>query len=106
VLPCHAARSLPLSFDSARSAPLARAWNESAGMRAFRGNAWMPEPCRSCARRDADFGGCRCQAFALTHDLRATDPACALAPQHALVRSARERAEDAGRERRWIYRGR
>jgi pyrroloquinoline quinone biosynthesis protein E len=48
----------------------------------------MPEPCRSCDRRDVDFGGGRCQAFALTGDAAATDPACALAPDHALVVAA------------------
>jgi pyrroloquinoline quinone biosynthesis protein E len=42
----------------------------------------MKEPCLSCARRDIDFGGCRCQAFALTGDARATDPVCHLAPRH------------------------
>jgi len=31
------------------------------------------------------FGGCRCQAFALTGDDRATDPVCHLAPGHDLV---------------------
>ena len=106
VLPCHAARALPLSFDGVRSMPLARAWNDGAGMRAFRGQEWMAEPCRSCDRRDADFGGCRCQAFALTGDLRATDPACALAPRHAVVVSARARAERAANDRHWLYRGR
>ncbi len=25
----------------------------------------MKEPCRSCPRKEIDFGGCRCQAFAL-----------------------------------------
>jgi len=34
----------------------------------------MQEPCASCPRRDQDFGGCRCQAFALTGDAAATDP--------------------------------
>jgi pyrroloquinoline quinone biosynthesis protein E len=106
VLPCHAARSLPLDFESVRNAPLARLWNESAAMRAFRGDAWMPEPCRGCDRREVDFGGCRCQAFALTGDVRATDPACGLAPMHAVVRSARERAEREAGGRRWVYRGR
>jgi pyrroloquinoline quinone biosynthesis protein E len=45
----------------------------------------MQEPCRSCARRDIDFGGCRCQAFALTGDARGTDPVCHLAPRHEVV---------------------
>src|SRR6185436_4226755 len=45
------------------------------------------------ARRYTDFGGCRCQAFALLGDAGATDPACALSPRHELVREARARAE-------------
>ena len=45
----------------------------------------MKEPCASCPRREIDFGGCRCQAFLLTGDARATDPVCELAPTHALV---------------------
>lgn len=105
VLPCHAARSLPLAFEGVREGPLDRIWREGAGLRAFRGEAWMAEPCRTCDRRAVDFGGCRCQAFALTGDAAATDPACALAPSHALIRKAREEAEVAG-ERRWVYRGR
>ena len=54
-------------------------------MLAYRGEAWMSEPCRSCDRRTIDFGGCRCQAFALTGDAAATDPACALSPRHHLL---------------------
>ena len=42
----------------------------------------MKEPCRSCPRREIDFGGCRCQAFALTGDAANTDPACSLSPLH------------------------
>jgi pyrroloquinoline quinone biosynthesis protein E len=68
----------------------------------------MPEPCKSCDRRGVDYGGCRCQAFALTGDARATDPACSLAPAHDLVRAARDRAEAAGTGAapRYVYRGR
>jgi pyrroloquinoline quinone biosynthesis protein E len=108
VLPCHAARALPLKFEGVRGAALGHLWREGEGMRAFRGEAWMPEPCKSCDRREVDFGGCRCQAFALTGDARATDPACSLAPRHALIREARARAEaDArGPARTWVYRGR
>ena len=105
VLPCHAARSLPLAFEGVRDGPLERVWRQGQGLQAFRGEAWMPDPCRACDRRAIDFGGCRCQAFALTGDARATDPACGLAPQHELIRRARERAEHPS-ERRWIYRGR
>jgi pyrroloquinoline quinone biosynthesis protein E len=105
VLPCHAARALPIAFEGVRDGSLESVWSQGTGMQAFRGEAWMPDPCRGCDRRAIDFGGCRCQAFALTGDLRATDPACGLAPQHALILQARQRAEQQG-ERRWIYRGR
>jgi MatE len=54
----------------------------------FRGTAWLPEPCRSCDRRETDFGGCRCQAFLLTGDPAATDPVCHLAPSHQIVELA------------------
>ena len=47
----------------------------------------MAEPCRSCSHRAEDFGGCRCQAYALTGDAARTDPACALSPDHGLIRS-------------------
>ena len=105
VLPCHAARTLPLTFDRVRDAPLARIWSDSPALRAFRGDDWMPEPCKSCDRRAVDYGGCRCQAFALAGDARATDPACSLSPHHSLVVAAREEAERAG-ERTYVYRGR
>jgi len=90
VLPCQAAHSLPgLRFERVTEQPLAEIWRESPGLNAFRGDAWMREPCRSCTRRAHDFGGCRCQAFHLTGDAAATDPACALSPAHDLVEAAR-----------------
>ena len=93
VLPCHVAHTLPgLAFDNARARPLADIWRHSKAFEAFRGEAWMPEPCRSCDRRAVDFGGCRCQAYHLTGDAAATDPACSLAPAHALVEAARREA--------------
>ncbi len=52
----------------------------------------MPEPCRSCERRSVDYGGCRCQAYHLTGDARATDPVCKLAPAHGLIETARAEA--------------
>jgi len=55
----------------------------------------MREPCRSCERREVDWGGCRCQAFALTGDAARTDPACALSPDHELLAGARGEAEAA-----------
>lgn len=93
MLPCHAAHTLPgLTFDNVRDRALAAIWSDSPGFNAFRGEAWMPEPCRSCKRRTLDFGGCRCQAYHLTGDVRATDPACSLAPSHGLIETARAEA--------------
>lgn len=88
-LPCHAAEVLPgMSFENVRKKSLEWIWQESDSFRKFRGEEWMPEPCRGCDRRDEDFGGCRCQAFLLTGNAQATDPACSLAPAHHLVESA------------------
>ena len=93
MLPCHAAHTLPgLTFDNVRDRALAAIWSDSPGFNAFRGEAWMPEPCRSCDRRTIDFGGCRCQAYHLTGDASATDPACSLAPSHGLIETARAEA--------------
>jgi PqqA peptide cyclase len=83
VLPCHAAETIPnLEFWSVRDHSLADIWERSPAFNAFRGTAWMKAPCATCPRRDQDFGGCRCQAFALTGDSAATDPVCHLAPNH------------------------
>jgi PqqA peptide cyclase len=94
VLPCHQAGSITgLSFENVRDRPLADIWSDSPALRAFRGDDWMPAPCRTCDERHTDFGGCRCQAFALVGDAGATDPACALSPRHDIVRDVRARAE-------------
>ena len=86
VLPCHAAESIPnLDFWNVREHSLADIWDNAPSFMAFRGTDWMQEPCRSCPKREQDFGGCRCQAFALTGDAQATDPVCHLSPHHALV---------------------
>src|SRR5690606_13592552 len=67
VLPCHAAESITgLSFESVKDRSLADIWQNSEAFRKYRGTDWMPEPCRSCERREIDWGGCRCQAFAIT----------------------------------------
>ena len=93
VLPCHAAETLPgLYFPSVAEADLEEIWYRSLAFERFRGTDWMPEPCRSCDRREVDWGGCRCQAFALTGDAARTDPACALSPDHALLTAARDDA--------------
>ncbi len=86
VLPCHAAQTIPgLKFWSVREHSLADIWENSPAFNTFRGTAWMQEPCANCPRRLEDFGGCRCQAYALTGDAAATDPVCHLSPKHAQV---------------------
>src|SRR6266568_1188018 len=101
VLPCHAAESIPgLEFWSVRGRSLAEIWENSPAFRAFRGTDWMQEPCASCPRRFEDFGGCRCQAFALTGDARATDPVCQFSPKHGLVAALAEEQ----REEPYVYR--
>ena len=105
VLPCHAARSIPsLDFERVGARSLAEIWTDSPALVRFRGDAWMPEPCKSCDRKAVDFGGCRCQAFALTGDAARTDPACSLAPDHALVVRARPVKPDPS-PRRYVFRG-
>lgn len=90
VLPCHQAHTLPgFEFPNARDSSLHFAWHESAAFQRFRGESWMPNPCRSCDRRQRDFGGCRCQAFHLTGNAAVTDPVCHLSPDHAIIKKAR-----------------
>ncbi len=84
VLPCHAAETITeMSFDNVRDRSLQEIWESSEAFQRFRGVAWMPEPCRSCERREVDWGGCRCQAMAITGEAAQTDPACELSPHHA-----------------------
>ncbi|CAM03694.1 pyrroloquinoline quinone biosynthesis protein E [Saccharopolyspora erythraea NRRL 2338] len=87
-LPCPAAQPLPLPRANVREHSLDWIWNESPLFQRFRGTDWMPEPCRSCPRREIDFGGCRCQAFLLTGDAARTDPVCVLSPDHGIVAEA------------------
>ena len=95
VLPCHAAEVLPgMSFENVREKTLQWIWQESSSFQRFRGEEWMQEPCRSCDRRTEDFGGCRCQALLLAGDATVTDPACSLAPSHALVELAVQQANE------------
>jgi PqqA peptide cyclase len=85
-LPCHAATVIPgVRFENVRDRALEWIWRESDSFQKFRGESWMPEPCRSCDRRAEDFGGCRCQAFMITGDAASTDPVCSLAPSRGLI---------------------
>ena len=45
----------------------------------------MQAPCKTCDRREQDFGGCRSQALLLAGDPAATDPVCSLAPTRSKV---------------------
>jgi PqqA peptide cyclase len=93
-LPCHLAHTIPgLSFDNVQERSLADIWQNSSAFNAYRGEAWMPEPCASCDRRAVDFGGCRCQALHLTGNAAETDPACSLSPKHELIQLARDAAQ-------------
>ena len=87
-MPCHAASQITtLTFDNVRERSVSWIWEESSAFRAFRGDEWMKEPCRSCPRKHVDFGGCRCQAFALTGDATRTDPVCTLTSDRAIIDS-------------------
>ncbi|HTG04183.1 MAG TPA: pyrroloquinoline quinone biosynthesis protein PqqE [Bradyrhizobium sp.] len=105
ILPCHAAETITgLEFESVRSnRSIAWIWQNSEAFNRYRGTGWMPEPCQSCEFKEIDFGGCRCQAFALTGDAGNTDPACTLSPLHEQIFKLAE-SEAAADNNRFIYR--
>ncbi|MCP1213490.1 pyrroloquinoline quinone biosynthesis protein PqqE [Acetobacter okinawensis] len=89
VLPCHAAETIPnITFPNVRDAGLAAIWEEAPIFTLFRGTQWMPEPCQSCAFKEEDWGGCRCQALALAGNASAADPVCHKSPDHQQVTQA------------------
>ena len=93
-LPCHGATHITtLHFDSVRDHPLRWIWEESSAFQAFRGDEWMQEPCRTCPQKALDFGGCRCQAFALTGDATNPDPVCTLTPLRTIIDKAVQEAD-------------
>lgn len=104
ILPCHAAETITgLAFESVRDHSIAWIWQNSEAFNRYRGTGWMPEPCQSCEYKEIDYGGCRCQAFALTGNAGNTDPACALSPAHEQIFKT-AMTEAAGDKRRFIYR--
>jgi pyrroloquinoline quinone biosynthesis protein E len=104
-LPCHAAGVIPgMQFANIRERPLEWIWSESPAFQRFRGEDWMPEPCKSCERRREDFGGCRCQAFLIAGDAGVTDPVCYLSPDHHLIEVARSAAQSEVAPVSWSYR--
>jgi PqqA peptide cyclase len=111
VLPCHAAGVIPgMRFENVKEKSLGEIWEGSAAFRRFRGEEWMQEPCKSCDRRNVDFGGCRCQAFLVAGDPSATDPVCSLAPGRGVVNAILEESNRRARLgtdrtlRNYIYR--
>ncbi len=92
-------------FSARKRAHLKDIWESSEAFEAYRGTAWMREPCRSCERREIDWGGCRCQAFALTGHAGNTDPACALSPEHEMILAIAE-AESSLAGPDFVYRNR
>jgi PqqA peptide cyclase len=106
LLPCHTAQTIPgLSFDTVRDRTLRDAWFQGTAFEAFRGTAWMKEPCLSCPQREIDFGGCRCQALALTGDANNADPVCTLSKHHQQIVALRP-AIPVGHDGPKHYRGR
>ena len=96
-LPCHAAADLPgLQLPNVRDHSLEWIWHESPDFNMFRGQSWMQQPCSGCTERDSCFGGCRCQAYLLTGDATAADPACSKSPSHEVILQAVERAAGLG----------
>lgn len=104
VLPCHAAESIPgLTFERAVERPLKDIWQVGSAFEKFRGTGWMLEPCASCAFKEVDWGGCRCQAFAITGNANNADPVCYKSPHHESM-NAMAMAESLSDRRDYIYR--
>jgi len=109
-LPCHAAKVIPgLCFENVQKRGVRDIWETSEAFQRFRGQDWMAEPCKTCDRREVDFGGCRCQALLLVGDAAATDPVCTLSPRRAGVDAIVAGVNDGGLSVNsgkidWIYR--
>lgn len=85
-LPCHAAEMIPgLKFENVKEKSLREIWETSDSFQKFCGQDWMQEPCKSCDRREQDFGGCRCQAMLIAGDPAAADPVCSLSAQRPRI---------------------
>jgi pyrroloquinoline quinone biosynthesis protein E len=98
-LPCHAARSLPgIAFPNVREFSVHDIWYASGAFNRYRGDAWMKSPCSTCPDKTRDFGGCRCQAYALTGDADNADPVCSKSPQHERVHAVVMHAQQAQHE--------
>ncbi len=107
VLPCQAARCIPdLDLVNVRERSLEWIWTSSPTFERFRGTAWMSPVCRNCEHVERDLGGCRCQAWMVTRDATAPDPACVLARLRTGAAGARAAVEsEAPRAERILRRG-
>jgi PqqA peptide cyclase len=105
VLPCHAAETISgMTFEKVGEKDLSDIWLHSSSFSKFRGTDWMEEPCQSCDKKEIDWGGCRCQALALSGDAGATDPTCEKSPHHAKILAMAEEESVASGDDRLVYR--
>ncbi len=91
-LPCHSAKMLPLTFPNVKDKSVSDIWQQDFSFDYFRGDDWMPQPCKGCDEKEKDFGGCRCQAYMMTGDMHKTDPVCSKSEDHHLIQQAIESA--------------
>jgi PqqA peptide cyclase len=96
-LPCHGAETIPgLVFDRVQDRQLAEIWTDSMAFRRYRGIEGLPAACRTCPGREIDWGGCRCQALALTGSADAIDPTCEFSPHNAAIQAMAGDEAEAG----------
>ncbi|MGB5866354.1 MAG: pyrroloquinoline quinone biosynthesis protein PqqE [Arcobacteraceae bacterium] len=91
-LPCNTANTLPLEFPNVKEFSVKEVWYDSHAFNYFRGDKWMNPTCRTCDEKEQDFGGCRCQAFALTNDMHEADPVCSKSSYHGVVTNMVEKS--------------
>lgn len=97
-LPCNTANTLPIEFPNVKQSTVKEIWYDSKAFNFFRGDDWMNPTCRSCPEKEKDFGGCRCQAYALTKDMHEADPVCDKSAYHGVVTKIVENANNSNKE--------
>ena len=97
-LPCNTANTLPLDFPSVKESSVKEIWYDSKAFNFFRGDDWMNPTCRTCPEKENDFGGCRCQAYALTQDMHEADPVCDKSAYHGVVKKIVKNANMSNKE--------
>ena len=105
VLPCHAAETLThLQFDTIEQRSLADIWFNSDAFQSYRGISRLPPACQDCPRREVDWGGCRCQALALSQTADAVDPCCFASTDHERIQQIAAQESAASSSPAWVYR--